>query len=150
VAHGPLAFADYRGLLAHCDLVLLPYERTTYRKRASGPFIEASVMGRPTVVPADSWMGDQVAAGKAAGVVYEGSDPAAIAAAVMQAAMTLPHLAGLARKHSPVWKNSRTCDPFLDWLEIEIGRREVLPSEPPPPNSAQPNKLTAQESVRLS
>jgi hypothetical protein len=123
VAHGPLDFAAYRSFLAQCDLVLLPYERISYRTRASGPFIEAGVMGRPAVVPAGTWMGDQVAAGRAAGLAYEGDDPATIAATVVRAAASLPDLAALARERAPVWQRTRTCDPFLDWLARETGRR---------------------------
>ena len=127
VAHGPLDFAVYRSFLAQCDLVLLPYERKSYRTRASGPFIEACVMGRPAVVPAGTWMGDQVAAGRAAGLAYEGDDPATIAAEVMRAAASLPDLAALAREHAPAWQRTRTCDPFFDWLGREAGRRAARP-----------------------
>ncbi|HEY4920421.1 MAG TPA: hypothetical protein VII40_10000 [Xanthobacteraceae bacterium] len=124
VIHGPLDLATYHSLLARIDLLLLPYERIPYRTRASGPFVESCVIGRPSVVPSGTWMGDQVAAGKAAGVIYAGDDPTAIAAAVMRAAADFPALASLAQAHAPAWKRTRTCDPFLDWLECEIARRE--------------------------
>jgi glycosyltransferase involved in cell wall biosynthesis len=123
VTHGPLDFAAYNSFLAQCDLVLLPYERTSYRARASGPFIEACVIGRPVVVPAGTWMADQVVAGDAAGLCYEADGPAAIAATVVRAAASLPDLTALARGHAPAWQRPRTCDAFLDWLGHEIGRR---------------------------
>jgi hypothetical protein len=124
VIHGPLDLATYHSLLARIDLLLLPYERIPYHTRASGPFVEGCVIGRPSVVPSGTWMGDQVAAGKAAGVTYAGDDPTAIAAAVMRAAADLPALASLAQAHAPEWTRKRTCGPFLDWLECEIARRE--------------------------
>jgi glycosyltransferase involved in cell wall biosynthesis len=123
VVHGPLDFAAYHAFLAQCDLVLLPYERTPYRARASGPFMEACVMGRPVVAPAGTWMADQVTAGRTGGLAYEGDDPAAIAATVMRAAASLPDLTALAQEHAPAWRRKQTCDAFLDRLGREIGRR---------------------------
>jgi hypothetical protein len=125
VAHGPLDLAAYRALLARCDMVLLPYNPAAYRKRASGPFIEACAMGRPVVAPAGSWMGDQVTAGKAAGVVYERGDPEVIAAAILRAAATLSQLTARAKQHASSWERTMTRDPFLDWLEREVSRREL-------------------------
>jgi glycosyltransferase involved in cell wall biosynthesis len=123
VVHGPLDFAAYHSFLAQCDLVLLPYERTPYRARASGPFIEACVMGRPVVIPAGTWMADQVTAGRTSGLAYEGDDPAAIAATVMRAAASLPDLTALAQERAPAWRRKQSCDAFLDRLGREIGRR---------------------------
>lgn len=123
VTHGPLDFAAYHSFLAQCDLVLLPYERMSYRTRASGPFVEACIMGRPVVVPTGTWMGDHVVAGRAAGLPYEGDDAATIAATVMRAATSLTDLTALAREHAPAWKRTRTCDAFLNWLGRESGRR---------------------------
>jgi glycosyltransferase involved in cell wall biosynthesis len=124
VTHGPLDLATYHSLLAGIDFLLLPYERIPYRARASGPFVEGCITGRPAVVPSGTWMGDQVAAGKAAGVVYAGDEPAAIAQAVWRASADLARLTDLARQRAPSWKQARTCDPFLDWLEREIARRQ--------------------------
>jgi glycosyltransferase involved in cell wall biosynthesis len=126
VVHGPLDFAAYHSFLAQCDLVLLPYERSSYRARASGPFTEACVIGRPVVVPAGTWMEDQVAAGRTSGLAYEGDDPAAIAATVMRAVARLPDLTALAREHAPAWRRAQTCDAFLDRLDREISRRPAI------------------------
>jgi glycosyltransferase involved in cell wall biosynthesis len=141
VAHGPLDLATYRTLLAGCDLILLPYDTTAYRRRASGPFIEACVMGRPVVVPAGSWMGDQVTAGKAAGVVYERNHPEAIAAAIMGAAAALPQLADLAKTHASGWERTMTRDPFLDWIEREISDRERVGADAAPQVLDTPSRL---------
>lgn len=74
---GPLV-AVYRGVmpeatLLHCvrtvDAVLLPYEPGEYRDRASGIFALAVAMGRPVIVPADTWMAERLQAGEATGLV---------------------------------------------------------------------------------
>jgi glycosyltransferase involved in cell wall biosynthesis len=123
VAHGPLDQATYRSLLARCDIVLLPYDRLPYKKRAGGIFVEAMLTGRPVVLPNGIWMSNRVTAGAAAGVVYDGNDPAAIAEALMRAVDDLPSLAALAKRHAAAWHETMTLDVFLDWLQEEIGRR---------------------------
>lgn len=49
------AEAYYR-LLASADVVLCPYDATAYRARSSGVFAEALAAGKPTIVPAETWM----------------------------------------------------------------------------------------------
>jgi hypothetical protein len=120
VARGPLDQATYRSLLASCDLLLLPYDRLCYRQRTSGIFVEAAFTGRPVVVPAETWMGREVAAGTAAGIAYEGDDAAAIAQAVIRASHTLDALAARAKERAADWQRTMTLDAFLDWLESAI------------------------------
>ena len=124
VVPGPLDQSAYRALLARCDLLLLPYERIPYRKRASGIFVEAAFAGRPAVVPSGTWMAQQIESGAAAGMVYEGDDPATIAATLARAADALAELARQAKVLAPEWQRTMTLDAFLDWLDAEISRRK--------------------------
>ena len=124
VIHGALDQAAYQALLGRCDLLLLPYERIPYKKRASGIFVEAALTGRPAVVPAGTWMAEKIASGAAAGVIYEDDDPKAIADALVRAAESLPELALHAKTCAPEWQRTMTLDVFLDWLEAEIGLRK--------------------------
>ena len=128
-AHGPLDQATYRTLLAACDIVLFPYDRTSYRQRTSGIFIEAAFTGRPVVTPSDTWMGHQLAAGTVAGTTYDGDDAASIAEAVMRAVDNLPVLAERAKQRAEHWRQTNTLDALLDWLETEIARRAA--DDPP-------------------
>jgi glycosyltransferase involved in cell wall biosynthesis len=50
---------DYYRLLASADVVLCPYDARAYRARSSGVFAEAVAAGKPTVVPADTWMASE-------------------------------------------------------------------------------------------
>jgi glycosyltransferase involved in cell wall biosynthesis len=59
---------DYYALLASSDVVLCPYDARAYRSRSSGVFAEAVAAGKPTVVPADTWMASAQEPG--AGEVY--------------------------------------------------------------------------------
>jgi glycosyltransferase involved in cell wall biosynthesis len=50
---------DYYRLLASADVVLCPYDARAYRARSSGVFAEAVAAGKPTVVPANTWMASE-------------------------------------------------------------------------------------------
>jgi glycosyltransferase involved in cell wall biosynthesis len=50
---------EYYRLLATADVVLCPYDARAYRARSSGVFAEAVAAGKPTVVPADTWMASE-------------------------------------------------------------------------------------------
>ena len=50
---------DYYRLLASADVVLCPYDAKAYRSRSSGVFAEAVAAGKPTVVPAETWMASE-------------------------------------------------------------------------------------------
>jgi glycosyltransferase involved in cell wall biosynthesis len=49
----------YYRLLASADVVLCPYDARAYRARSSGVFAEAVAAGKPTVVPANTWMASE-------------------------------------------------------------------------------------------
>ena len=121
--HGPLDCTAYRDMLAGLDLVLLPYDRDPYRRRTSSILMEAALMALPVVVPDQTWMADQVAAGTAVGIVYEGEDGESIAAAVMRGIADLPVLSARARSLGPYWRQRHGIEPFFDWLECEISSR---------------------------
>ncbi len=50
---------DYYRLLSSADIVLCPYDANAYRSRSSGVFAEAVAAGKPTIVPADTWMASE-------------------------------------------------------------------------------------------
>jgi glycosyltransferase involved in cell wall biosynthesis len=54
--NGFLAPEEYYQLLAAADIVLCPYRSASYRARSSGVMAEAISGGKPTVVPAGSWL----------------------------------------------------------------------------------------------
>ena len=127
--HGGLDFAAYHALLTQCDIVLLPYERIPYRQRTSSILVEAALAGRPVVVPAGTWLGDQVTEGRAAGIVYGDQDPETIAKAVARCVTDLPALAAEARKLAPSGQSGETMEKFVNWLAGEIqGRSAYLPT----------------------
>lgn len=60
---GPLSAEAYYELLTQADIVLFPYEPARYQTATSGTFAEALAAGKPTVVPAGTWLANQQPAG---------------------------------------------------------------------------------------
>ena len=60
---GPLSAEAYYELLTQSDIVLFPYEPARYQTATSGTFAEALAAGKPTVVPAGTWLASQQPAG---------------------------------------------------------------------------------------
>lgn len=56
----PLPLADYVRLLREADLGLLLYDPTRYYARCSGVLLEMQCAGVPVLVPAGSWLAEQI------------------------------------------------------------------------------------------
>jgi glycosyltransferase involved in cell wall biosynthesis len=91
-------------LIAACDLLLLPYKPERYVARISGPFVFGAVYGTPSVVPAGTWMAGRIAAGMAAGLIYEGDDDA-LAEALSRGADDRTGLKAQAGALGKPWRN---------------------------------------------
>jgi hypothetical protein len=52
----PLDTAAFAQALASTDLLLLPYDPETYRRRSSGLLVQAMVAGIPVIVPEGTWL----------------------------------------------------------------------------------------------
>jgi glycosyltransferase involved in cell wall biosynthesis len=85
LVRGALDAEAYQTMLARADLILLPYDPELYRSRGSGVLAEAICLAKPVVAPAGSGIGEEVAAGRAAGVLFTAFDAPAIAAAIGEA-----------------------------------------------------------------
>lgn len=77
--------ADYLGNFQRCGVVLLPYEAKPYETLCSGVFVEALSCGKPVVVPGRTLMAQQLAAGLAAGTIFEHPTVESVVTAVRHA-----------------------------------------------------------------
>ena len=57
----PLESSEFCRQTLQSDIGLLPYERSSYAVRCSGIFVDLLTIGVPMVVPAGSWLADQLA-----------------------------------------------------------------------------------------
>lgn len=99
-----LSNAEFVRFIQDSPLMLLPYDRAQYRARISGPFSFAAAWGRPCIVPDGTWMAEQIESGRAAGVVYAGSTPQAIADGVGRAIESLTRLTREANQRATAWR----------------------------------------------
>lgn len=56
----PLETSDYVRVIASADIGLLLYDQTTFRRRCSGVLVEMLAAGVPVVVPANTWLSEQL------------------------------------------------------------------------------------------
>ena len=125
---GNLSDAAYAEALRSAHVTLLPYHPLRYALRTSGVFSEAVACGRVVVAPAATWMGDEIAAGTAAGVTFDQYTAASIAHAVAVALDQLPGLSELARTLAPAWRERHSSKALAAFaLRLPQG----LPARPP-------------------
>ncbi|MEB3229300.1 MAG: glycosyltransferase, partial [Synechocystis sp.] len=117
---------DYYQLLMSADLVILPYDPQSYQ-RTSGVLTEALAAGKPVVVPANSWLAEQVDASRAG--IYQ--DPQDLPQTVIETLKNLDQLAIAAQEFAPQWKTQQSPDRFIDALTKPFGNNCVNPKLPP-------------------
>ena len=88
--------------------VLLPYDPAEYGNRASGIFAYAAAFGRPVIVPAGTWMAEQVERRRAAGAVVAIHAPFAYAAAMRRVLANLGDLTAAAGRLAPAWRQQES------------------------------------------
>lgn len=100
----PLSTAEFRKLLMSADIILLPYRVEDYRRRSSGLLIEAAGVGKPVVVPAGTWLEDEVPKGAA---VLFGRD-FSLSEAVCHAVDHYSEIAEAAQKAAPAMRQKHS------------------------------------------
>lgn len=123
-------FSDYQANFSRCTVVLLPYDRRPYVTLASGVFLEAAGRGIPVVVPADTWMAQEISAGRGVGTTYEGSRPDAIASSVLLAIRDADELTRAARHVATKVRLEHSCKTYLERL-IELSEAKPKMELPP-------------------
>lgn len=110
---GPTPQEQYLDQLTRSDIVFLPYRWERYAIRASGVFSEAVAYGLPVVVPANTWMADQLAAGRGAGETFAERTPGAMADALARAVERITELQESARLRSADWRRHQSIQSYL-------------------------------------
>ncbi|GGG27145.1 hypothetical protein GCM10010964_13840 [Caldovatus sediminis] len=113
---GRLEEAQYQALLEGVDAVLFTYDPAHYGRKSSGVLWEAISLGRPVIVPADTWLEAEARAWGAGYVPYAPYGAAGAAAAF---AAALPRLSGLARASAEAgarWRAENGAGALFDQL----------------------------------
>lgn len=108
----PLSMPAFQELLFSADIVLLPYRTECYRRRSSGILVQAGVAGKPTVVPANSWLATEAPAGTTV-TFGNGKD---FANAVWEALEGYPQLARAAAAAAPAMRQRHSAEQLVHVL----------------------------------
>jgi glycosyltransferase involved in cell wall biosynthesis len=119
-----LEIEEYANAMRSADLAIFPYEVIPYRQRTSAVFGEAVAYGKPVVVPAGTWLAEQVEEGQAAGIICEDLTPEGYAKGIAACIANLRQLTSKAQSLSTLWRESVSMTRFTDIVEQEISRRE--------------------------
>jgi glycosyltransferase involved in cell wall biosynthesis len=121
-------FVEYLTGLSRSSLLVLPYEPHAARSQSSGPFIEAAALGKPVVVPAGTWMSEQLAAGHAAGTIFAKPTAESVADSVIEALQGLDSFAAAAERIAPVIRKENSCQRVLErMLELATESPDMEP-----------------------
>lgn len=104
---------DYFTNLTRASLVWLAYDAQPYRALTSGTFTEAASLGKPVVVPQDTWMAEKIAEGYGVGVMFNDCAVRTVADALLSAVRN-PDLAAAARAIAPRLGVETGCRRFIE------------------------------------
>jgi len=119
-----LQIDEYAEAMKASDLALFPYEVTPYRQRTSAVFAEAVAYGKPSVVPAGTWLAGEIEAGRAAGIICHDLSAEGYAKAISACVTNLLELTLQAQSLAAEWRKNVSITRFTDIVEQEIAHRE--------------------------
>lgn len=137
LVHKAPVLESFYALLAAADVVILPYDRAAYAMRSSGIQAQAMAAGRPVLVPAGTWLADELAAGSGAGLAFEG--PFDLAPGLLALLENYASFRRRAEAAAPAW---RARHHPRQLVERVMAKDEGAQS----PGTARPSKLARPES----
>ncbi|CAN5417085.1 hypothetical protein BH10PSE11_BH10PSE11_41080 [soil metagenome] len=108
--------ADYITNLTRSSLVWLAYEAQPYKALTSGVFTEAASLGKPVIVPHDTWMTEKIAEGYGVGVSFDDTSARAIAEVLLEAVRRSDQLGAAARAIAPRLGEETGCRRFIEGM----------------------------------
>jgi glycosyltransferase involved in cell wall biosynthesis len=115
---GRLPRDEYNDWIAQ-SVVLLPYSPERYNSRPSGVYLEAKGFGAPVIVPAGTWMADEVARLRN-GLVFEEFSVESIVRCIAQAQTELPALRQRAMACAAQHQREHGADRCVDAIEALV------------------------------
>jgi glycosyltransferase involved in cell wall biosynthesis len=91
-------------------------------------FCEAVAAGLPVVAPDGTWMGDQITAGRCAGIAYPGEGAEVEADAVAKSLAELGSLRAAAASLAAPWRRAESLGAVLDAIDDVIANRAEAPA----------------------
>jgi hypothetical protein len=118
---GRLPRDQYNDWIAQ-SVVLLPYDAALYQSRSSGVYNEAKSLGAPVIVPAGTWMAEEVSR-IGNGLVFEHYTAASIAVCIGRAKDDLGALRARAAAYAADYSRQNGADRCVDAVEALFDNR---------------------------
>ena len=111
----------YLANLARCSVVVLAYQPDLYIRGSSGVFAEAVGLGKPVVVPAGTWMAQEIKERRGVGAAFAEATPRAVAVAVSKTLRSLGPLQVAAMELAPAYRLEHSSRRVLERM-LELSR----------------------------
>ncbi|CAN5302913.1 hypothetical protein BH10PSE11_BH10PSE11_05720 [soil metagenome] len=115
ISHGQ-DLSDYITNLTRSSLVWLAYEAQPYKALTSGVFTEAASLGKPVIVPGETWMTEKIAEGFGVGVSFDDTSARAVADVLLDAVRRSDQLGVAARAIAPQLGEETGCRRFIEGM----------------------------------
>lgn len=135
---------DYEQLLTMPDVVLIPHSRQLYPVQTSGLFVDCLKKGKIVVVPADTWMADQLME-FGSGEMFESDNPASFISAVEKIVNNIDHYKKNANRKISQFCAFHSAKNLFDTLEIGTSCKKFHPIKMSPQSPLDENKSAVQE-----
>lgn len=116
VHRGSIPREQFLDTLSSMDIILMPYDPQAYRRRGSALFSEAAMLGKPMIVPGETWMAEQMHQHSLGGECFSAFDADAICDSLTTAVRDIDTLRKTALAAADPWTRIRTAGAFLDRL----------------------------------
>ena len=114
-----LSSGDYEELLNRLNIVLLPYSCNMYHSQTSGIFSEARALGKVLIVPANTWMSEEILL-FGGGVIFNSHNPDSIESSMNEAINNFPTLALESDQRSANWKSYHNSSNYFTTLSNSL------------------------------
>lgn len=125
VIKNPMTTEEYYQLLISADLLVIPYDVSSYRYRTSGVLTESLAAGKPVIIPANSWLASQVDENR--GGIYQ--HPQEISETIIKVINNISEYQKNAQEFSIDWRKKHSPDSLIDCLLSEVNFSEILSSK---------------------
>jgi len=112
---------DYYELMMKADVVVIPYRIRDYYSRTSGIFAEAMALGKPVIIPSDTWMERQLIKYDGGGITFESGSARSLADAFAAFPAKRDELRRKARAASGQWLQFHNPGNYVDMLLQLVG-----------------------------
>ena len=122
IVKGGSDMEDHLATFQRTDVLLSPYRKEIYVDRTSGLFMEGAAFGCVHVVPAGTWLSQQIVEKKAVGKVFEEYTASSIASTLVETLNNLEELATIAPACADYWWEHQSTSAFVRRL-LDLGPR---------------------------